>query len=90
MTSFRVEDMTCGRCASAITRALQAVDAAADVQVDVASRLVHVRSAEADAAALAAAISDAGYRPVPTQSRPGAPARASAGGCGCGTSGRCA
>lgn len=83
MLTFRVDDMTCGHCASAITNAVQAVAPDAAVVVDVAQHLVRVEAGGTADAAVAAAISDAGYTPVPvTGSATGAP-RAS--GCCCGS-----
>jgi copper chaperone len=64
MFAFEVKDMTCGHCAATITRALKSVDAGAQVQVDLAAQRVTVDAAAADAAALLAAIHDAGYTPV--------------------------
>lgn len=64
MRAFKVEDMSCGHCVAAITGAVKAVDPAAGVDVDLASRLVRVESARADEAAVAAAIAEAGYTPV--------------------------
>ncbi|MCC7286158.1 MAG: heavy-metal-associated domain-containing protein, partial [Burkholderiaceae bacterium] len=37
MLAYRVEDMTCGHCASTITRAVRDVDAGAKVEVDIAA-----------------------------------------------------
>ncbi|HEX6362145.1 MAG TPA: heavy-metal-associated domain-containing protein [Albitalea sp.] len=64
MIDFEVHDMSCGRCASAITRALGRADPNARVQVDLAAHRVRVESAVADAEALAGAIREAGYTPV--------------------------
>lgn len=60
---FLVPDMTCGHCASHIRQAITGVDGAADVQVDLDSKLVTVASA-ASAQALAEAISAEGYTPT--------------------------
>ena len=65
MLAFRVDDMTCGHCASTITRAVRAVDAGATVEVDLARRLVRIEPAETDAREFGEAIADAGYTPVP-------------------------
>jgi copper chaperone len=90
MPAFHVADMTCGHCASTITRAVKAVDQDATVTVDLARHLVVVEPAATDAQALSDAIAGAGYTPVltPEPARtPGAkPGRAGAGcgsGCGC-------
>jgi copper chaperone len=60
MHTFQVEEMSCGHCVAAVTRAVHAVDAAAAVRVDLASKRVEIDSA-ADAVRLRAAIADAGY-----------------------------
>jgi copper chaperone len=64
MISFRIEDMTCGHCASTITQAVKAVDPQAQVRVDLGSHLVQIEPATGTAAALQAAIDEAGYTPV--------------------------
>lgn len=64
MISFEVNDMTCGHCASAISKAVAAVDRHAKVNVDLANHRVEIDAADADAQALSAAIKDAGYTPV--------------------------
>ena len=64
MLTFQVADMSCGHCVSAITKAVQAVDAEARVTVDLAQQAVRIDGARVDADALAAAITDAGYHPV--------------------------
>jgi copper chaperone len=83
MIAFEVNDMTCGHCVGAITKALKATDQNAKVLIDLATHQVQVESASASAAALAHAIEDAGYTPVPVE----APVRAAAApaqGCCCG------
>lgn len=67
MITFEVKDMSCGHCVGAITKALQAVDAGARVQIDLAAHRVQVEPATADAAQLGEAIAEAGYTPVPVQ-----------------------
>lgn len=67
MHTFQVADISCGHCVSAITKAVQAVDAAARVEVDLAQHAVRIDGAHVDADALAAAIADAGYTPVNMQ-----------------------
>ena len=44
MQTFQVEGMTCGGCVGAVTRAVQAVDKDAKVEVDLASKTVKVDS----------------------------------------------
>lgn len=60
MTTFSVEGMSCGHCVSAVTRAVQQVDAAASVQVDLSKQTVAVTSG-ATTDAVKAAIEQAGY-----------------------------
>lgn len=64
MLTYRVEDMTCGHCASAIRRAVQALDAGASADVDLVQKLVHVQPGAAVAEQVRDAISDAGYTPI--------------------------
>ena len=64
MISFEVMDMTCGHCVASITRAVQALDAQARVQVDLATHRVDIDGARTDETQLKAAISDAGFTPV--------------------------
>lgn len=60
---FRIDNMTCGGCARAVTRAVQGVDPAAEVAVDLDTKTVEVRSAQ-DPAAFRAALDDIGYAPA--------------------------
>jgi copper chaperone len=83
MITFQVNDMTCGHCAGAITRAIGAVDPAAAVEVSVPDKLVRITSGT-DESRLAAAIREAGYTPQPVEAAPPQPAK-SRGGCCCGT-----
>lgn len=62
MQKIHVPDMACGHCSNAITQALKALDAAAEVQVDLESKLVSVTTT-AQEAAVRAAIAGAGYTP---------------------------
>jgi copper chaperone len=57
-----IEDMTCGHCASRITQAIQKLDAAANVDIDLAAHRVAVTSS-VPADAVVAAVRDAGYTP---------------------------
>ena len=59
-TTFSVTGMSCGHCVSAVTRAVQQVDASAKVQVDLDKQTVAVTSG-ASADAVRAAIEQAGY-----------------------------
>lgn len=60
MIQFQVEGMSCNHCVGAITRAVQAVDPAAQVAADVPAQSVKVESG-ADRHALQQAIEEAGY-----------------------------
>jgi copper chaperone len=57
---FQVEGMRCGHCAHAVTGAIQQVDPAASVEVDLDDGTVQVES-ERKRADLSAAIREAGY-----------------------------
>ncbi len=85
MLAYRVDDMTCGHCASTITKAIRAVDAGAKVEVDIGLKLVRVEPTESDAQALSDAIKEAGYTPVPqAQAQATAADTPKSGGCcGC-------
>ena len=63
MIVFDVQDMTCGHCAATITKAVKAVDPAAEVQIDLGAHQVKVESAR-PAEAIAGAIREEGYTPV--------------------------
>ena len=63
MIAFDVKDMSCGHCVASITKAVQAIDAGAQVNVDLARHRVQVEPVQADAAALRAAIVAAGFTP---------------------------
>ena len=62
MIQFQVNDMTCGHCAATITKAVKAVDSAAEVNIDLATHRVQVAS-RAEAGVVQAAIREAGYSP---------------------------
>jgi copper chaperone len=62
MTEFQIDDMTCSHCASAIAKAVQSLDQAAGVEIDLAARRVRVES-PVGAYKLAAAIRSAGFTP---------------------------
>ena len=70
MTRFAIPDMTCQGCVGSVTRAVQALDPAARVAADLAAHIVDIDSA-ATAAALAAAIAEAGFtvQPAPGPDR---------------------
>ena len=60
MQVFQVQGMSCAHCVRAITQALQAVDAGAVVEVDLAAGEVRVGST-LSAEQIAALIADEGY-----------------------------
>lgn len=60
MYTLKVEKMSCGGCAARVTRALQAVDPHAKVEVQLKDSLVRVESAQAPDV-VAQAMSNAGY-----------------------------
>ncbi len=61
MQVFNVQGMTCGHCVKAVTQAVQAQDAAARVEVDLAARQVRVQSELAQEQILSA-IREEGYQ----------------------------
>ncbi|MGJ7497305.1 heavy-metal-associated domain-containing protein [Variovorax sp. RT4R15] len=84
MVTFQVPDMTCGHCASSITKAVAGVDKTAITEVDIPQKLVRI-SGNAPADALAHAIEQAGYTPQEVRFAPTAGTatpRASGGCCG--------
>lgn len=67
MYELKVEGMTCGGCASRVTKAIKSVDNNANVNVDLKSKTVRVDTS-ADVAALASAVTAAGYPATASQS----------------------
>jgi copper chaperone len=63
MISFQVNDMTCGHCINAITKAVMAADKDAAVKMDLAAHRVDIEGGAADTDGLASAIKAAGYTP---------------------------
>ncbi len=61
--TLRVEDMTCGHCASTITKAVEAGLPGVRVLADPATKLVSVRGIQ-DFAKVEALITGAGYTPT--------------------------
>ena len=57
---FHSPDMTCGHCASVITKAIKSVDPVAEVKVDLPTRTVTVESA-ASPTTITKAVTEAGY-----------------------------
>ena len=60
-TKYRVPDMSCSHCESAVGAAVAGVDGVDAVDVDLDTKVVTVRGSNVDAAAVRAAIEDAGY-----------------------------
>ncbi|MBL0141552.1 MAG: heavy-metal-associated domain-containing protein [Betaproteobacteria bacterium] len=63
MIEIAVSDMTCGHCASVITRTVREIDAAVGCEIDLAARRVRIASTR-PAQDFIAAIAGAGYTPV--------------------------
>lgn len=61
LQNFQVQGMTCQHCVRAVEDAIQTLDAQATVTVDLSTGQVAVQSQQ-PREALAAALSDAGYR----------------------------
>lgn len=60
MLNLKVSGMTCGGCINAVTRAIQAQDPVAIVQVDLATQMVSLQTS-LSAAQAAQLIADAGF-----------------------------
>ncbi|MCA1245728.1 heavy metal translocating P-type ATPase [Massilia sp. MS-15] len=67
MFELTVEDMSCGHCVGRVTKAVQGIDPAAQVAVDLPAKRVRIDS-EADLERIVAAIDAAGY-PVSAKAR---------------------
>ncbi|MGE0315385.1 MAG: heavy-metal-associated domain-containing protein [Lautropia sp.] len=64
MISFQVDDMTCGHCVGAITKALKDVDPDATLRIDLATHRVDIvagKTGDAGASRWRNAIEEAGY-----------------------------
>jgi copper chaperone len=62
--TYRVAGMTCGHCTIAVTEEVTKVAGVVAVDVDLDTKLVQVHGADVDAAAVVAAIDEAGYDAV--------------------------
>ena len=60
MYQFSIPNMTCGHCASAVTKAVKDVDKAAQVEVSLRDKRVTVKSSSAQDE-IAEALKEAGY-----------------------------
>ena len=63
MIEFQLPDMTCGHCASVVTRTLKLADPSCRIAIDLPAQKVQVHSTE-DRQALADALAEAGYAPA--------------------------
>ena len=63
MISFNIPSMSCGHCVGVITESVKAADPSAEVQVDLSSHTVQVRTAQSREA-MAATLTKAGYAPA--------------------------
>ncbi|NYT86032.1 heavy-metal-associated domain-containing protein [Pollutimonas harenae] len=63
MLEFEIKDMTCGHCASTITKAVQAIAPGAELDIRLDNHHVQINGAP-DADAIETAIREAGYSPV--------------------------
>lgn len=61
MATFKVEKMSCGGCVKHVTKVIQAIDADAEVKVDLDTGLVDVLPDPINLQAVALAITQAGY-----------------------------
>ena len=60
---FRIDNMTCGGCARSVTATIQDLDPNAQVNIDVATKLVEVKTT-LDTAQIVAALTEDGFPPV--------------------------
>ena len=85
MVTFEVNDMSCGHCVSAITKAVAFVDPGAKVQVDLVSHRVQIEPTASTVAVLGDAIKTAGFTPVAVEGGASQPTHvAPRKGCCCG------
>ena len=63
-STFTVTGMTCGHCVASVTEEVSEVSGVTDVQVDLESGRMVV-TGDADASAVQAAVSEAGYEAAP-------------------------
>lgn len=68
MYQFNVPDMTCGHCASTITKAVKSEDPKAGVEISLGGHLVKVQS-ELPEDEIAQCIAEAGYTPTAVSPR---------------------
>ena len=63
MIEFTLPDMTCGHCASTVTKTLKTADPACEVRIDLPTKNVQVQSAQ-ERQQLVQALTEAGYAPA--------------------------
>jgi copper chaperone len=63
MIELTLPDMTCGHCVKTVTRTVQQVDAAAQVQIDLPTHKLQIES-QRPAEDFRAALADEGYPPA--------------------------
>lgn len=81
MTELSVQNMTCGHCVSAVTKAVKSIDPSAVVQVDLEKARVRVEGG-GDVRRLIGALEEAGYPAAALGSEAAAPAVKKSGCCG--------
>lgn len=62
--TYKVDDMTCGKCVATITKTIAVLDPAAIVDCDLQTKEVRI-TANVDAARVTAALGDAGFEAEP-------------------------
>ena len=62
MIELTLKDMSCGHCSGVVTKTIKALDANATVNIDMATKKVKIET-RADSAAIAKALTEAGYAP---------------------------
>jgi copper chaperone len=82
MIVFNVNDMTCGHCVGAVTKAVKSVDPAATVSVNLETKRVQIDPTGSDARELSSAIAAAGYTPVEVAGQSTPPASRGGNCCG--------
>ena len=65
MIEMTLPTMTCGHCVKTVTRTVQQLDPAANVEIDLALHRVRIDSASRDAQAFRAALAEEGYEAQP-------------------------
>lgn len=83
MFAFQIDDMTCGHCVAAITKAVRGVDASAQVEVDLASHRVEISQTQVTSLDLTSAIVGAGFTPMELNAPEPVPNAGGCSGCSC-------